>query len=119
MKVVICEPGQKARIAEIEANLESYQKTVDGYIEAVYPFEDPVALVCNEESKYNGNAPCRALMMPDGDIYDIVFGTFFICGLGDCDFASLTDELAEKYQKLFQHPEVYMKVNGKIKAFKV
>ena len=53
MKVVICEPGQKARIAEIKANLESYQKTVGGYIEAIYPFDDPVALVCNEEGMFH------------------------------------------------------------------
>lgn len=88
MKVVICEPGQEARIVEIKASLESYQKTVGGYIEAVYPFEDPVALVCNEEGKYNGMKPNRALMTSDGDIYDIVFGTFFICGLGSSDLSA-------------------------------
>lgn len=118
MKVVICEPLQEARIAEIEASLESYQKIVDGYIEAVYPWKDPVALVCNEYGKLNGSPACRALTLPDGDIYDLVFGTFFICGIGESDFISLTDELAEKYQKRFQYPEVWRQVGGKFKAFK-
>ena len=47
INVVLCEPGKLARAATIEASLESYQKTVGGYIEAYYPFEEPVCIVCN------------------------------------------------------------------------
>lgn len=45
--VVLCEPGKMAKAATIEASLESYQKAVGGYIEAYYPFEEPVCIVCN------------------------------------------------------------------------
>ena len=38
-------------IQEIDGSLESMQRIVGGDIEAVYPFDDPVAIVCNEEGK--------------------------------------------------------------------
>lgn len=109
MTVVICSPGKEARIAEIGTSLEDMQKTVGGYIEAVYPYADEVALVCNEEGKCNGMKPCRALYDEDGKMYDIVFGTFFVAGLGEEDFCSLTPELAEKYSKQFQHAELFFR----------
>ena len=39
---------------EIESGLDALQRAVGGYIEAVYPYEDPVALIVNEEGKLNG-----------------------------------------------------------------
>ena len=53
MKILIIEPGKHPREAEIDGSLESMQKTVGGYLQAIYPFEDEVALVCDDESKLN------------------------------------------------------------------
>lgn len=39
---------------EINSGLEALQKAVGGHIQAVYPYEDPVAIVCNEEGKIMG-----------------------------------------------------------------
>ena len=50
MKVLIVEPRKHPREAEIDGNLESMQKTVGGYLQAIYPFEDEIALVCDDES---------------------------------------------------------------------
>lgn len=61
IKVVLCEPGKLARTATIEASLERYQKIVGGYIEAYYPFEEPVCIVCNEEGKITGLPLNRAV----------------------------------------------------------
>ena len=47
MKVVAVRPGQVAKVEEIGCELRDMQKFVGGYIEAIYPFEDKVALVCN------------------------------------------------------------------------
>ena len=52
--VLIVEPGKEPYVKEIDSGLESLQHEVGGYIEAVYPYEDPVALVCNEEGKLEG-----------------------------------------------------------------
>lgn len=48
MKVLMVEPGKIPHEADIEPGLRSLQAAVDGSIQAVYPYEDPVALICNE-----------------------------------------------------------------------
>ena len=45
--VVILEPGKMARVGTIDGSLAGMQKFVGGYIEAFYPFEEPVCIVCN------------------------------------------------------------------------
>ena len=57
-----------------------------------------------------------ALRDVDGDIYDIVAGKFFICGLGDENFASLPKELQQKYEEKFRQPEAFLKMGSKIMA---
>lgn len=123
MKVVLCEPGKKAQIAEIGNKLEDMQKVVGGLIQAVYPFTDNVALVCNEEGKIDGLPLNRALFVYDSDpdtrsvdITDFICGTFFICGLGEDDFDSLSDMLLEKYEHRFRYPEKFVKDGNHIYA---
>ena len=84
---------------KLKRGLESLQHEVGGYIEAVYPFEDPVAVICNEEGKYNGMTLNRALRDENGEIYDVLAGQFIIAGLGEESFDSLSEELIEKYKK--------------------
>ena len=67
MKVVRVKPLEKAEIVEIEGGLKSYQKEVDGYIEACYPWVEEVAIICNDDGKFNGSSPNRALYR-DGEI---------------------------------------------------
>ena len=55
INVLICEPLTAPYMKEIGSELESLQAAVGGgLIQAIYPFEDQVALVCNEEGKING-----------------------------------------------------------------
>lgn len=63
MKVLAVEPGKVPYETEIEGGLESLQQAVGGSIEAVYPYEDPVAVICNEEGKLIGLPTNRALML--------------------------------------------------------
>lgn len=116
IEVLMVEPGQYPRVERIGSDLASLQKAVDGYIEAVYPYDDPVALICGEEAKLEGKPLNRALRDGDGDIYDIVAGKFFICGLGDENFASLPKELQQKYEEKFRQPEAFLKMGSKIMA---
>ena len=101
---------------QIGDDLQSMQALVGGYIQAVYPFEQPVALVCCESGKLDGLPLNRALRDADGDIYDIVAGNFFIVGLGESDFTDLPHELAEQFAERFRQPEMFMRVDGKIVA---
>ena len=89
MEVLLVEPGKEARMTEVSNDLRSLQSLVGGYIEATYPFDDPVALVCNDEGKIMQMPLNRALRGEDGKIYDAIAGPFFICGLGEDDFCSL------------------------------
>lgn len=114
IQVVLCEPRKKARIATINNTLASLQQIVGGYIEAVYPFDDPVAIICNEEGKINGLELNRALRDESGRLYDILAGAFLIVGLGEEDFTSLMPEYQEKYRALFEYPEVFIHIGSKI-----
>ena len=116
IQVVLCEPRKKARIATINNTLASLQQIVGGYIEAVYPFDDPVAIICNEEGKINGLELNRALRDERGTVYDILAGTFLIVGLGEENFTSLTSEQREKYRNLFEYPETVIRIGAKIIA---
>lgn len=107
MKVVMVEPGRKAQVIEIAEGLEPMQKAVGGYIQAIYPFDDEVALVCNEEGKIMGLPPNRVLYDDEGRIADIICGSFFICSApSDSDrFHSLSEQQLETYYKMFENPD--------------
>lgn len=112
--VLVVEPQKKPYAKEIGGDLKSLQHEVGGYIQAVYPFREPVALICNEEGKLSGKALNRALRDEEGKIYDVVAGTFLIAGLGKEDFISLTPEQMEHFMQYFQTPEQFRMTNGKI-----
>ena len=114
MNVLMVEPGKAPYEMQIGDDLRSMQAVVGGYIQAVYPYEEPVALVCNEEGKLDGLPLNRALRDSDGDVYDIIAGNFFIAGLGESDFTDLSHELAERFAEQFRQPELFMRVDDKI-----
>ena len=78
------------------------QAAVGGTIQALYPFEEPVALICNEEGKLNGMEPNRRL----GN--DIVCGPFFLVGDSESgNFVSLTDDQLALGMETFAEPEQF------------
>lgn len=102
MKVLIVEPGQYPREAEIEKSLESEQAIVGGLIECAYPWQDNACIVCNDEGKLQ-NLPLNRTL---GD-YDIIAGTFFVVGLTQDDFCSLTPEQVKRYEALYHDPQLF------------
>lgn len=114
MTVLAVQPGKVPEKKELDGTLKSMQAFVDGTIQAICPFEDAVAIVCNDEGKLNGMAYNRSLRNEDGKVIDILCGPFFVCGLGEEDFTSLTEEQLEIYHKVFEHPEVFLAVDGNL-----
>lgn len=114
ISVLVVEPEKKPYMKEISSGLSSLQKEVGGYIQAVYPYEEPVAIVCDEEAKLNGRKLNRALRDEDGEIYDIVAGTFLVVGLGEENFSSLAPNHARQFKEKFNTPELFMRLNGKL-----
>lgn len=110
MNILLIEPGKPPRPTEIPQTLSAMQHLVGGYIQVLYPFDDPVALVCNEEGKLKGLPLNRALRDEAGTIYDIISGPFFLCGAppDSEDFTSLTDEQLAHYTNRFRFIEFYI-----------
>lgn len=109
IRVLLIEPGEKPRLKTVPHTLESLQELVGGTIQAVYPFSEPVAVICDDEGKLKKYVPNRALVDEEGEPYDIIAGTFFICGLGSGNFASISDELADQFTEMFFWPEMFMR----------
>lgn len=70
--------------------------------------------VCNEEGKFNGMSPNRAVYGDDHEIMDVIFGPFFICDCSGSNFGSLDREQLERFKKQFRNPEKLIRVNGQI-----
>ena len=49
LDVLLVQPMRPPREVKMDGSLESLQKAVGGMIECVYPFEDRVGIICNEE----------------------------------------------------------------------
>ena len=65
IKVVFIQPGEKPKLVEIENTLKGYYGLVGDPIQAIYPFEDDVAVICNDEGKLNG--------MPHAAVYRLLY----------------------------------------------
>ena len=109
ISVLLVEPGKVPRMITIGADLKSMQDIVGGYIEAIYPFDDDVALVCNEEGKLLGLPLNRDLRDEYGGVTDIIAGMFFICGVNENSFTSLPRDLESKYKSEFYVPVKFIR----------
>ena len=116
MQVLVVEPERRPEVKEIDGSLRSMQEVVGGWIQALFPFDEPLALVCNDEGKLMNLPANRGLRDKNGQIYDFVCGTFFICGApSDSDhFTSLTPEQIERYRERFYTPEIFWGMDGRI-----
>ena len=119
LSVLKIAPGQYPQQVEIDNNLKALQEAVGGSIGASYPFEDPVAIVYNDDGKLMGLPLNRALWDEDGQMYDAVAGDFLVVGLGEEDFASLPPELAQKYEQLFHQPEAFLPLGRRMMVIPV
>lgn len=116
MRILVVKPERRPEVREIDGSLESMQGIVGGLIQSIFPFDEPVALLCNDEGKIMNLPANRGLRDKNGQIYDIVCGAFFLCGApADSNhFASLTSEQIERYQKRFHTPEMFLGMDGHI-----
>ena len=97
MRILVVEPGKQPEESEIDGSLESMQKIVGGLIQAIYPFDDTVALICNDEGKLLGLPWNRVVG------YDIIAGTFFLCDAppDSENFEGLRVDQIRRYSSIF------------------
>lgn len=108
IEVIVIAPEKAPELKTIPDELESLQEIVGGYIEEVFPFEDEVAVICNEEGKLDGLPLNRALISNEtGDVMDIVAGTFFLAyaPVEEDSYKDMPPDLTAKYMELFAKPE--------------
>lgn len=99
INVLLVQPMKEPEMISIDDSLESMQKIVGGNIEEYMPFEDDVALICNEEGKMRGMQLNRAIFSEEsGSLQDVIAGDFFIAyaPIESENFLSLPDDLAKK-----------------------
>lgn len=118
ISVLLVQPNKYPKMIEIEDSLEAMQSVVGGDIEEYMPFEDEVAVICNEEGKINGLPLNRAIYAEDKEMIDIIAGDFFIAyaPVSSEKFLSLPDDMAKKYSEKFHSPERFYKGADGIKA---
>lgn len=107
MNVLMVEPGMIPYEKEING-LKEMQAAVGGLITASYPYEELVAIVSNDESILEGMPFNRSI---EGG-YGGIFGPFFVCGLTEDSFCSLTPEQMEHFKKKFHQAEILLAVRG-------
>lgn len=113
MKILIVEPGKHPRVENITHTLRTLQSLVGGYIQAIYPWDVPAALVCDEEGLLKEYPFNR---MAGGEA---IFGTFFICGLNEEDFTDLPDDLIERFSDELHDPQILVRTPAGIIALPV
>ena len=114
--------GEAPQVKYIKPELKDMQQLVGGYIEELMPFDDEVAIICNEEGKLS-SLPLNRDIYDESDgkrgpMLDIIAGNFFLANAPyeSENFESLTPEMIKKYTKRFQYLETFMRVNGEILA---
>mgnify|MGYP000575188681 FL=1 len=116
--VLLVEPGKYPKPIEIEDTLEAMQEVVGGDIEEYMPFDDEVAIICNEEGKMNGSELNRAVYSKDKQILDVIAGKFFVAyaPFESESFLSMSKDLMKKYEDKFRYPERFYKTPEGIEA---
>lgn len=108
--VLVIKPEKSPYVKSIPSGLASLQQEVGGYIQAIYLWEDdPCCIVCDEEAKLKRSQYNRVLRDEDGDIYDVIAGTFLIVGLGNENFVSLDSKYIQKYSERFAVPDFFLR----------
>ena len=112
MKVLFIEPGKAPVEKDIPRTLDAMQEMVGGTVQAIYPFDDLVALLCNDDGKLLGLPMNRAVY----ESSDIICGPFAIVGAppGADSFTSLTEDQIQKYAKRFRSPEQFLPIGGAV-----
>lgn len=109
IKILSIRRGESPCLTHINNDLESLQKFVGGYIEAV-PLTDNILLICNEEGKIKGLKP--SCMIWRGKINDIIAGDCFLCGSDGEEFADYPEGAEISVEKMTHIELPAVKIGG-------
>lgn len=101
MKVLFIAPGKKPITKEIDGSLESLQSEVGGYIEPIYLPDDSAVILVDEDGIRKGLPSNRIIIDGHTGRQLMIVGNIIIVGRDKEDFASLSEQLIEKYVEMF------------------
>lgn len=105
IKVLVIRPGEKPVIEDIEHTLKGMQNIVGGPIQDFSTYKDDVAFICCATGKQQNFTANRARINDEGKVFDIIAGTFFVCGISETGFESIPDDLIKKYMDKYEYPD--------------
>ena len=120
IRILVLEPGKAPEVRSIPNTLECAREVVGGLIEVVSfdtryrsafkNAEDAksIVVVCNEEGKLQ-QLPMNRVMLNGNTVYDVYFGTIFICGVAHGEFVSLTDEQVRGLEHVYHEPDQFVR----------
>lgn len=119
LDVLLVKPGMYPQQVQIDSGLTALQQAVDGDIDVAYYFEDPVAVIVNDEGKINGSELNRAVCDSKGNVVDVIAGNFLVVGLGEENFCSLSPDLMQKFEEKFHQPEMFVRMGKSVMALPI
>ena len=108
MTVLVVEPGYAPYEKTIPHDVHAMQEIVGGWITAIYPYEELVAIVANDEGLLLGMDFNRSV---EGG-YGGLVGPFFVFGLTEDNFCSLPPDQMERFKKKFHKAEILLGFRG-------
>ena len=122
ISVILVRPMEEPKVIKIKDTMHDKEELVGGEISAIYPFDPNVAIIANLNAKMYGADLNRSIFDPvSGKLLDIISGDFFIACADPVteSLMDLTEEMQEKYLKLFAEPERFQWENGRLVPHKV
>ena len=111
MKVLLIKPMEHPHVVDIENSLKEFYRILDcDCITATYPWEERAALVTDDNGLFTEKPFSRYIP----ELEQPIKGNFFICGLGEEDFAELSEDFIRKYTERFWVPEAFVSMFGQM-----
>ena len=111
MKVLLIKPMEHPQVVDIENSLKEFYRILDcDCITATYPWEERAALVTDDNGLFTEKSFSRYIP----ELEQPIKGNFFICGLGEEDFAELPQDLIQKFRERFWVPEAFVSMFGQM-----
>ena len=111
MKVLLIKPMEHPQVVDIENSLKEFYRILDcDCITATYPWEERAVLVTDDNGLFTEKSFSRYIP----ELEQPIKGNFFICGLGEEDFAELPQDLIQKFRERFWVPEAFVSMFGQM-----
>ena len=116
MKVLLIKPMEHPQVVDIEDSLEEFYRILEcDCITATYPWADKIALVTDDNGLFTEKTFSRYIP----ELEQPIKGNFFLCGLGEEDFAELPENLIRKYMERFRVPEAFISMFGQMSIIRM